>query len=303
MGTWGVGLYSSDFARDLRSTVAAVARLPFDDERLAEILVGTEPSAANDPANEDHRIFWLVVADQFARRSIHSRRVNGCALRIIEDGSDLAMLETLGMKAADLAKRRKILAELRERLTAPSSAKQPRRVLKKPQSYVMDVGEIFTYPTSRGDNINPYFASKDLMRNWSHDGWGALVIVECGRVFDFLAWYRPLTIRSARPDKPSIEQLQAESPWLLRRPGTCSAAHFKRMELEKIGSVNFDAERLAVAFPSMPSAQNPTISDISIANSMHLGPRLMDRAIQFPGQAPARHLIPTISKIDEIVAP
>jgi hypothetical protein len=301
MGTWGVGLYSSDFARDLRSAIAAVARLPFSDERLAEILVGTESSAANDPANEDHTIFWLVLADQFARRSITSVRASDCALRIIDEGSDLAMLERLGMKPADLGKRRKFLTELRSRIASPSSAEKPRRVLKKPQPYVMDVGEIFTYPTSGGDNINPYFVSKDLMRNWSHDGWGALVIVECGRVFEFLAWYRPLTVRSARPEKPSIDQLHAESPWLLRRPGTCSAAHFKRMEFEKIGSVNIAAERLAAAFPSMPSAQNATISDISIANSMHLGPNLMDRAIQFPGQPLARHLIPTISKIDEIL--
>ena len=296
-----MGLYSGDFARDLRSAVAAVARLPFDGEQLAEILVGTEPAAASNPANEDHTTFWLVVADQFARRSIHSRRANDSALRIIDEGADLSMLEKLGMKPADLAKRGKILAELRERLTAPQSAKAPRRVLKKPQPYVMDVGEVFTYPTCGGDSINPYFASKHLMRNWSQDGWGALIIVERGRVFDFLTWYRPLSIRNARPDKPSIEQLRAESPWLLRRAGTCSASHFKRMEFEKVGSVNIDAARLAKAFPPMPSAQNATINDISIANSLKLGPKLPDSAIQFPGQATRRHLISTIASLGEIL--
>ncbi len=30
MGTWGPGLYSNDIAKDLKSTIAAVARLPLD---------------------------------------------------------------------------------------------------------------------------------------------------------------------------------------------------------------------------------------------------------------------------------
>ena len=68
MGLWGTGLYSSDFAMDLRSTVGAVARLPFDGDRLVEILSETEPTAAGNPDDEQHTTFWLVVADQFAKR-------------------------------------------------------------------------------------------------------------------------------------------------------------------------------------------------------------------------------------------
>ena len=34
MGRWGTGLYSGDFAMDLRSTIRAVARLPFSADRL-----------------------------------------------------------------------------------------------------------------------------------------------------------------------------------------------------------------------------------------------------------------------------
>jgi hypothetical protein len=49
MDVWGEGLYSGDFAMDLRGTIRAVARLPFYGERLLKILCETEPGAANDP--------------------------------------------------------------------------------------------------------------------------------------------------------------------------------------------------------------------------------------------------------------
>jgi hypothetical protein len=65
MGTWGAGLYSGDLAMDLRSTIGAVTRLPFEGDRLVEILCEAEPGAANNPEDEEHTVFWLVVADQF----------------------------------------------------------------------------------------------------------------------------------------------------------------------------------------------------------------------------------------------
>jgi hypothetical protein len=47
MGAWGTGLYSGDFAMDLRGTIAAISRLPFDGDRLAEILCESEPGPAS----------------------------------------------------------------------------------------------------------------------------------------------------------------------------------------------------------------------------------------------------------------
>jgi len=66
VGTWGAELYSADFAIDLRSTIGAVARLPFDTGRLVDIIIEAEPEAARNVDNEDHTIFWLVLADRFA---------------------------------------------------------------------------------------------------------------------------------------------------------------------------------------------------------------------------------------------
>jgi hypothetical protein len=306
MGTWGASLYSNDFAMDLRSTIGAVARLPFETDRLLEILCESEPAAANNTENEDYTIFWLVVADQFAKRAIVCDRARDTALRIIDADSDLAMLSKLGLNARDLRKRQQTLAALRARLSAPAAPAKSRTVLKKPQNFVMDVGEVFAFPTAGGGGINSFFRSKeDMPGGWTQDGWGALVIVECGRAFDFLAWYRPLTISHARTEKPSLEQVRAEYLWVLKRPGTCPPLHFKRLELEKIGTVPIDGDKFARAFPTRPSGRVYAVENISFANSLTIGPQLPMASIHVPGQPPnfsRGRPYPAIASLDEILA-
>jgi|SRR5882724_4794121 len=191
MGVWGTGLYSGDFALDLRSTVSAVARLPFEGDKLVDILCGTEPRAADNSDDEEHATFWLVVADQFAKRSITCDRARDKALAIIENGSDLAMHEKLGMKPPDLAKRRKMLEDLRVRLLARQATSRPGTVLKQPQTLLMDVGDALVYPTCEGECINPYVASKEQSRNgagrigWKQDSWSAMIIIDVGACVRF----------------------------------------------------------------------------------------------------------------------
>ena len=172
------------------------------------MVLRAEPGAAQDSSNEDHTVFWLVTADQFAKRGIDSPRVREMALTIIDDGIDLTAAEKLGMKPPDLHKHQRTLTELRDRLLAfaPDSAKR-RKVLKNPQQFLFEVGDVLIYPTSRGRCINPYFSSLEKMSWWQHDGWGAMVIAERGRAFDFFSWYRPLTIAAARAEPPSIDAL------------------------------------------------------------------------------------------------
>lgn len=277
---------------DLRSTIRAVSRLPFTPERLSKVLCDSEP-AANNPADEDHSTFWLVVADQFAKRGIISNSVRDKALEIIDRDSDLHMLEELGMSATDLQKRRKVLGELRQRLIAPLINKQ-RPVLKSPQPFLMDVGDAFIYPTCGGDNINPYFRSKEMHKfhgkdgsvtwQWQQDGWSVAIIVDRGRAFDFLAWYRPLTFTQASTERPLLENLRQELLWKLDSPGTCTKTHLRRMEFEKIGRLPIDSAKLQHAFPDMKPGTYCAVNDISIANRLHVGPALSSRALAAPGE-------------------
>jgi hypothetical protein len=307
MGFWGTALYSGDFAMDLRATISAVARLPFDTDHLIDILCETEPGAANNPTDDEHTTFWLVLADQFAKRGIVSERVREKALEIIRTDDDLATLTKLGMKPPEIRKRRQMLEQLRERIVSAPIDKR-RTILNKPQPLLMETGDVVVYPTCSGKCINPYFASKeqdrqytkDGPRPWTQDGWAAAVIIDCGRAFDFLAWYRALTIVEARSEKPSLESLRGEVLWKLEIPGTCSPSHFKKMELQKIGTFPLDAERRRSVFPNLRPGISAAVSDISIANRLNVFSETPAWTIPQPSGTP-KGRTPTIIGIEQLL--
>src|SRR5262249_47042829 len=162
---------------------------------------------------------------QFEKRGIPCTLARDKAIHIIDSGADISLHAQLGMTASDLEKRRKMLHGIRQRILGQITAGKTRTVLKQPQEFLMDVGDLFVYPANDdGSCPNPYFAKGDP--NWTQAGWSAAIIVDRGLTFDFLAWYRPLTITSVSLQKPTLNNLLAESTWILRRPGTCSPSHF-----------------------------------------------------------------------------
>jgi len=305
MGVWGTGIYSGDFAADLHSTIGAVSRLPFDANRLVEILCETEATAANDPEDEDHTIFWLVMSDQFIKRGIVCNHVRDKALAIIDTGRDLAMCKELGMTPSDLAKREKTLADLRAKLVAPAGDAKPRRTLKEPQPLLMELGDLLVYPTCRGECINPYFTDKQLgLWDWKPDRWGAALIIDCGRAFDFLAWYQALTIVDSLPQRPTIDILRSRLGWVMRNPGTCSKGHFKRMQLQRIDCLAIDSACVRQRFPGTTSGTDAAVKDISSSNELSIGPHRTDFfsvRIQSDG-AVAKIAFPAIASLTEIMA-
>jgi hypothetical protein len=276
VGSWGAGLYSGDFALDLRSTVAAVARLPFDADRLTDIVCDTESAAAHDPANDDHTTFWLVLADQAARRGILSAKAREMAMRIIDTDRDLETQRRLGQSGAGLAKRRRQLVELRARLLDSPAARR-RATLREPQRFLMDVGDALIYPTCGGHCRNPYTSRPDQLMiygtrggaPWVQDGWGAIVVIERGRSFGFFAWYRPAVITATASAAPDLEGLRA-AEWRLELPGTCSSVHFHRMQLQKVGEFPIEPDRVREVFPGLRPGDSAALSDISIANRMQV---------------------------------
>lgn len=266
MGAWGPGLYSSDFGCDLRSTVAAVARLPIEGDQILDILCETAPQAAADPENEEYTTFWLVTADQFQRRNVTCDRAKEAAISIIDSGADIAMMQQLGMSERDMRKRAAKQSELRRRLSSIATPKC-RQMLSKPQSYVMEVGDVLTYPICRGQEINPYAADSKKLLGWVQDGWAAMLVAGRGRAFGYLAWYSIMVIREELVEKPSLQVLM-DMPWTLRAAGTCSAVHFRRMELELAGKVRLDQGAITTALGRLPDGTGAAIRDISIANVM-----------------------------------
>ena len=277
MGAWGIGLYSSDFAQDLRGTVKGVSRLPFEPERLLDLLCESQPSAAHDPKDADHTVFWLTVADQFAKRGIECSNARDRALAIISGGDDLASMAALGMDEKSLAKRRAMLEELRRRIASPVEAAKPRAVLKAPQKLLLAAGEVVIYPTCKGDPINPYAVGKDFawVKAWKQDGWGALVVLQRGLAFEFLAWYRPAVITEPLSIEPTFAVLREPRIWLLRNPGTLNTRHYANMQLKSLGCISIDADKLAKISPKRMSGTSCAVNDISLSNNMSvrgLGP-------------------------------
>lgn len=276
MGAWGSGLYSGDFALDLRATIAALSRLPFDGERICEAACAAEPEAANNPASSDHAIFWLVLADQFQKRGILCRRATRQALALIDSGADTAMLTKLGMSDGDLRKRASRISELRGRLEdGPVTAQ--RRTLKRPQRLIADIGDVFVYPTSCGEAINPYSPIKE--KGWfgrPQDAWAAMMIVDAGLAFGYLAWYTAMVAKHEFETKPNLAALAA-AEWTLRSSGTLSPVHFKRMELEHVTRVALDRDVIEGKLAKLVPGSRAAISDVSIANRMKVVARGPER--------------------------
>jgi hypothetical protein len=250
MGSWGSGLYASDIACDLRAMIGAVLKLPFDDERLVDILCEREPAAANDPADEDHTAFWLVLADQFEKRGIASARVRESAIGIIDEGRDLAAHEARGLKGADLRKRARMLGELRTRLVAAPRQARPRTTLKAPQPYTLEIGTLYACPTRGSAAINPYLGRKNFDGSpWIPDGFRQFVILGRGRAFEYLAWYQPIVTIATVSAPPRLMDARSDLWWRIETPKTCSARYFKALEISAVGAVPIDLAKARERFP------------------------------------------------------
>lgn len=250
MGSWGSGLYASDIACDLRAMIGAVARLPLDDERLVDILCERETQTANDPADEDHTVFWLVLADQFAKRGLVSARVRERAIAIIDEGRDLAAHEGRGLTGAALTKRARMLGELRTRLVAAPMPQRPRTTLKAPQPYTLEVGTLYACPTLGSAAINTHRGRKHFDGSpWIPDGFRQFVVLARGRAFDYLAWYQPIVTIATVVAPPRLEDARADLWWTIETPKTCAAQYFKKLEVQTVGALAIDFAKVRERFP------------------------------------------------------
>ncbi len=213
------------------------------------------------PDDEDYATFWLVVADQLQRPGIASE-AQARAIAIIDNNSNLEMLEKLGMSAADLKKRQRNLERLRESISSPPPDKQ-RKTLKKPQPLLMEREHVYAYPVdSRGNCVNPYFTDATLPE-FTQKGWGAFVVVNTGHALGYLAWYE---LARTRKRKPSLNKAVAVIDPARRGIGTLTRLHASRMRLELLGS----ADVAGGPEPSNADTIGTTASDLSIANLLSL---------------------------------
>lgn len=268
MGCWGVGLYQDDDALDLKGSIAALAKLPLDGDRLLDMLIANR----SEPP-EFHRdgapAFWLVVADQFERRGIACPRAFKQALAAIDKGHDLRDLRDREMSERDLAKRAAVLAELRRRLKRPRPLR-PRRKPGKPQVCPVQTGDVFAFPTMEiqvnerveGHGINPFSAKRMVALyggDFEADGWGALIILTTGRAFDWVPWCAYACLSVDPKTEPTLAtalraRLLINDSAALAVP---RASHLKRIQARLLGSLALDPRKVKARVNMRPDGHKP----------------------------------------------
>jgi hypothetical protein len=269
MGTWGPGLYSNDFAADLRPALAKLALLPFDQNKLLDCVIALEPSVATNPEGEDYTTFWLVVADQFAKKSVFNSKVKEIASGIIESGKDLKNLERLGASSAYLQKRAKSLIDLGARINAETKKLNSGIVLLKPEEFHLEAGGVYSYPTLNGEPINPYLSAKQIDKQpFLSNGTGLLLVIDRGRAFDHFVWYQVCTVIGYQTGLPEKETLIQKLKWQYAGTGCCSSKQIKKLNLEKVIQLDLSDKSVKKYFPYRNNGELTALADISIANKM-----------------------------------
>lgn len=267
MGTWGTGLYSDDTAADLKNAIALLTQLPVSGDRLLEILIDTyggsvELTADGGPA------FWLVVADQFERKGIRSERASQQARAVIKTGADLRDLEARGMPAKDLKKRAEMLAELDRRLKSPRP-ERARPKATKPPDLVVDVGEVYAFPTMRRQAFNAWYASWEQAK-FEPDGWGAMLVVGRGRVFDWLPWCAVASLTVDPSHEPTLDA--ATSARLCSEAGAALCVprktHLAKMRMRLLGRLDLDPKKAAAAISTEHTPQYAVTAGWSFVSVM-----------------------------------
>jgi hypothetical protein len=263
VGTWGVGLYSNDLVLDLRDDFAQVVRAPWDAEQLYAWAESTYP-ALDDPADDEHSDMLLVIAHLFWRYGIEHDPANAAAREIIASGADLAAKRRLGMTERDLRRRRAVLIGLDSQLSSANPKPYRRRVRRRPESLILELGDCIVYPTAGGALRNPYVtpgreAAFFARHRWEPDGWGAAVVLERAYEFDVFARYLVALVADSLADRPTpvaiagMSILHTGTPPgktgpSTERPRRClhwislSLSHLHRMHIEVVGRLQLDTE-------------------------------------------------------------
>ena len=245
MGSWGNGFYQDDSASDVRDTIAALAKLPVSGDRILEILLeswreGVELDDDGGPT------FWLAVADQFERRGIACAKAFERALTAIESGADLRDQEGRGARATDLKQRAKMLEALAQRLRAPRRIR-PRPTAKRPPPFVVEVGEVYAFPTMKGEGFNPWFRDWE-QAHFKPDEWGALLVVARGRAFDWIPWCAISSLSVPPSRKPTLQDALSARLYSAKQGATICVprrSHVQKMKMELLGRVDIDPKKAA----------------------------------------------------------
>jgi len=144
------------------------------------------------------------------------------------------------MDAKGLESRLRLTNKLLQRFQTPRQKSQLSKARKSTPNCVK-AGQIYTFPIMNGKGFNAWFS------NWTEakfepDGWGALIIIEAGLVFDWFPYcaYTPLVVGTDR--KTSFDEALNSKTLFSNGVAYClpQSSHLKKMKMELIGCIEID---------------------------------------------------------------
>jgi hypothetical protein len=265
MGTWGEGIYDDDEACDVRDTISLLSQMPVTGERMLEILL-TEYERNEDLTQDGCPTFWITVADQFEKKGIECERVYNLAQKAIMSGADIDDLKNREMEVQGLRKRAQLTEKILPRFINPKLSERKRVAENRPKCCVNE-GQIYTYPTMNGAGFNAWASNWEDI-SFKPNGWGCLLIVEVGRVFDWFPYcaYTPLITNPG--NKATFAE--AISSRTLFSTGVCychpRSLHFKRMNMELVGTCELNNNKKKLIDMSDSSPKDAIVCDWSICS-------------------------------------
>jgi hypothetical protein len=239
MGAWGEGIYDDDEACDVRDMIRLLSKTPASGDHILEILL-SEFKRDEDLKEEGCPTFWIAVADQFEKKGISCQKVFELAQKAIKTGADIDDLRNRGMESKGIESRLRITSKLLPRFQAPTQKHQVSKP-RKPVPNCVKAGQIYTFPTMSGSGFNAWFPNWGKAK-FEPDGWGALIIIEVGQVFDWFPYcaYTPLVVSSDR--KTSFDEALNSKTLFSDGVAYClpQRSHIKKMGMELIGCIEID---------------------------------------------------------------
>lgn len=234
MGSWGTGLYQDDEADDLKDTIKLLSKMPANGEKIIDILLDMSEHGG-DIKSEGGPLFWLVVADQFAKKGIVSELAVSKARDIIDSEIDLNDLKARGLDETGIKSRKKVYEKILLNIENPKSPDK-RKVAKNPPRMIADIGDVYAFPAMNGTGFNAYYSDWEEA-SFIPDGWGALLIVDGGRAFDWFPWLAYTSLSVNPYIKPTFEAVMVAETIHPQGVAYCAPKllHFKKMQFEKIG--------------------------------------------------------------------
>lgn len=141
MGAWGTGLYSDDFALDVKSEFLDAINSGKPYREAFEELKKTYVDNTHDD-DPDIPVFWFVCADILWKKGRLDDDIKHTALAYIESNSDV---ERWNLESPALGKKRKaVLEKLKAKLLSPQPEAKPIRI-KKLYECPWNIGDVFAF--------------------------------------------------------------------------------------------------------------------------------------------------------------